>query len=78
GKLKNLAGLIFGGFTDMKDTERPFGKTIEALLLDVVKEYNFPVCFNFSVSHGLQNYALKIGATFELKVSPARVSLKES
>ena len=33
-KLKNLAGLILGGFTDMKDTERPFGKTIEELLLD--------------------------------------------
>ncbi len=78
GKLKNLAGLIFGGFTDMKDTDRHFGKTIEELLLDVVKEYNFPVCFNFPVSHGLQNYALKIGATFELKVSPARVSLKEA
>ena len=27
GKLDKLAGLIIGGFTDMKDTERPFGKT---------------------------------------------------
>ena len=27
GKLDKLAGLIVGGFTDMKDTERPFGKT---------------------------------------------------
>src|SRR6476620_11177145 len=28
GKFKKLAGLIIGGFTDMKDTERPFGKSI--------------------------------------------------
>ena len=27
GKLDKLAGLIIGGFTEMKDTERPFGKT---------------------------------------------------
>ena len=28
GKLDKLAGLIVGGFTDMKDTERPFGQTV--------------------------------------------------
>lgn len=76
-KLKNLAGLILGGFTDMKDTERPFGKTIEELLLDVVQEYNYPVCFHFPVSHALHNYALKIGATYQLNVSKEKVALKE-
>lgn len=77
GKFKNLAGLVFGGFTDCKDTERPFGKNMEELLLGLVAEYKFPVCFNFPASHALQNYALKIGAGFELNISKEKVTLKE-
>ena len=40
GKLKNLAGLIIGGFTDSKDTERPFGKNAYELIHEQVKEYD--------------------------------------
>jgi len=39
GKLSKIAGLIIGGFTDMKDTDRPFGKSVYELINDVVKEY---------------------------------------
>jgi muramoyltetrapeptide carboxypeptidase len=38
GKINQLAGLIVGGFTEMKDTERPFGKTIQEIIFDIVKE----------------------------------------
>ncbi len=68
GKLNKLAGLVVGGFTDMKDTERPFGKTVYETIRDVVKEYKYPVCFGFPVSHEKENYALIIGADYELKV----------
>jgi muramoyltetrapeptide carboxypeptidase len=61
GKLKKLAGLVLGGFTDMKDTERPFGKTIDEILSEVVGKVDYPVCFHFPVSHEKENYALKIG-----------------
>ena len=76
GKLDKLAALIIGGFTDMKDTERPFGKTIYELINDVVKEYNYPVCYNFPVSHGKENVALKVGATYTLKVGKNKVILE--
>jgi len=76
GKLAKLAGLVYGGFTDIKDTERPFGESIHALLSDVVKEYHYPVCFDFPVSHGRENYALKVGIPYELNVSRKGVSLK--
>ena len=77
GKLKNLAGLIIGGFTDMKDTERPFGKTVFEVIKEIIAEYNYPVCFNFPVSHGKENYALKIGCTYELKVVKKKTYLSE-
>lgn len=77
GKLSKLAGLIIGGFTDMKDTERPFGKTVYEIINNLVKEYNYPVCFDFPVSHSAENYALKVGVGYKLKVSKSRVLLEE-
>jgi muramoyltetrapeptide carboxypeptidase len=77
GKLKNLAGLIIGGFTDTKDTDRPFGKTAYEVIHELVKEYDYPVCFGFPVSHGKENYALKIGVGYKLKVGKTKVILEE-
>ena len=77
GKLNNLAALIVGGFTDMKDTTTPFGKDIYEVINDIVKEYDYPVCFKFPVSHGKENYALKIGVNYKLDVKEEGVVLKE-
>ncbi|MES2432148.1 MAG: LD-carboxypeptidase [Bacteroidota bacterium] len=77
GKLENLAGLIIGGFTDMKDTERPFGKTVYEAINEIVSEYNYPICFNFPVGHSKENYALKVGMQYNLKVSKQTVNLRE-
>lgn len=77
GKLKKLAGLIVGGFTDNKDTDRPFGCTAEEIIRDAVAEYDFPVCFGFPVSHARENVALKIGAGYKLKVGKSKATLNE-
>jgi muramoyltetrapeptide carboxypeptidase len=76
-KFKKLAGLIIGGFTDNKDTERPFGQTAEEIIRDVVSEYDFPVCFGFPVGHQKENLALKIGVGYKLKVGKTKVVLAE-
>ena len=77
GKFSKLAGLIIGGFTDMKDTERPFGKTAYEIVKDLIDEYDYPVCFGFPVSHADENYALKIGVEYKLKVSGNKSTLQE-
>ncbi len=77
GKFSKLAGLIIGGFTDIKDTERPFGKTVYEVIHELVNEYDFPVCFDFPVSHTDRNYALKVGAGYKLKVGKTKVMLEE-
>jgi muramoyltetrapeptide carboxypeptidase len=77
GKLQDLAGLLIGGFTDMKDTTIPFGQTVNELILDKVKEYDYPVCFDFPVSHSERNYALKLGLRHRLSVDIQNVHLKE-
>lgn len=77
GKLSRLAGLVIGGFTDMKDTDRPFGKDAYEIINDVVKDYDYPVCFDFPVSHSDRNYALKVGVGYKLKVGKSKVILEE-
>jgi len=77
GRLQKLAGLIIGGFSDMTDTDRPFGKTVYEIVQDIVKEYDYPVCYNFPVSHNKENYALKIGVGYKLKVGKNKVTLEE-
>ncbi len=68
GKLKNLKGLIVGGMTGMKDNTILFGKTVEEIILDAVKEYNYPVCFNFPAGHIDRNFALVLGRKVKLSV----------
>jgi muramoyltetrapeptide carboxypeptidase len=77
GKLTNLSGLIVGGFTDVKDTERPFGKKVKELIKDILQNYDYPVCFDFPVGHKKENYALKIGGDFQLKITNTKVLLSE-
>lgn len=75
GMLSGIKGLICGGFTDMKDTERPFGQTIYELIKDKVAEYDYPVCFDFPVGHQDLNYTLCLGKTYTLNVTPYSVTL---
>ncbi len=77
GKLDKLAGLIIGGFTDMKDTDRPFGKSIYETIQDITAEYNYPVAFGFPVSHATENYALKVGVPHTLKIGKTKTQLSE-
>ncbi len=77
GKLDRLAGLIIGGFTEAKDTDRPFGQTAYEIIRDIVKEYDYPVCFGFPVSHDTENYALKVGVGYKLKITKTKVLLEE-
>jgi muramoyltetrapeptide carboxypeptidase len=77
GKFDKLAGLIIGGFTESKDTERPFGKSIYDIIYEQVGDYDFPICFGFPVSHDKENYALKIGVEFQLQVQSEKAILWE-
>lgn len=75
GKLANLKGLIIGSFSDMKDNTISFGKTAEQIILDAVKEYNYPVCFGFPAGHGVKNFPLYLGRSYELSVNDTNVLL---
>jgi muramoyltetrapeptide carboxypeptidase len=78
GKLSKLKGLIIGGFKIKKDDGGDeFGKTLEQIVLEKVKEFNYPVCFDFPVGHQKNNYALKCGVKHQLLVSSEKTALTE-
>lgn len=78
GKLKNLKALIVGGFkVKPDDPGEEFGKTIEEIVLEKVKAYNYPVCFDFPVGHQRNNFALKCGVKHRLSVKEDEVILTE-
>lgn len=79
GKLNKLKALIIGGFK-VKPSEDPadeFGKNLYEIVLEKVKEFNYPVCFNFPVGHQKDNFALKCGIKHRLSVQVNECSLKE-
>ncbi len=78
GKLAALKGLIIGGFKTKKDDAgEEFGKSVETIVLEKVKEYHYPVCFDFPVGHQKNNVALKCGILHHLKITEAACILKE-
>ncbi len=77
GKFDKLKGLIVGGFNKIKpdDPGEEFGKTVYEMIIEKVKEYDYPVCFDFPVGHQKENYALKCGVRHKLIVSEEGTTL---
>lgn len=78
GKLSKLKGLVVGGFRVKKEEDNAgFGSTLEQIVLEKVKEFNYPVCFDFPVGHQKANYALKCGVKHRLTVNEQQTTLQE-
>jgi len=70
GKLEDLAALIVGHFTDMKnkDENNPFGKTAYEIIAEHMSEFEYPVCFGFPAGHEPDNCALIMGVEWKLEI----------
>lgn len=73
--LDHLAGLLVGGMTKTHDNRIPFGKTAQEIVLDAVKECDFPVAFDFPAGHVDDNRALIMGAEVVIDVTQKEVAL---
>ena len=69
GKFEQLKGLIVGGFTDCKNTDRIFGKDAYEIIFEQIQEFDFPTCFGFPISHEKENVAIQMGMKYTLEVN---------
>ncbi|WP_316814626.1 LD-carboxypeptidase [Pedobacter nyackensis] len=76
GKLSKLKGLIIGGFKlKPDDPGDEFGSSVYEVIMEKVKEYDYPICFDFPVGHQKNNFALKCGTKHILNVDANGSSL---
>lgn len=76
GKLQDLAGLIVGHMASMKDiATMPFGKTVQEIVMEHVKEYTYPVVFDFPIGHTAPNMAFLHGGIGKLVVTKESAQL---
>ena len=77
GKLANLAGLVVGQFTDMKDNNSPtFGKDSYQIIEEHVAGFGYPVCYDFPVGHVGDNRAMGVGMEAAFDVSEGAAALR--
>jgi muramoyltetrapeptide carboxypeptidase len=75
GAFKEIKGLVLGGFTEMEDTDVPFGKTIKELILEQVRDLGIPIAFDLPIGHTSDNQALVLGRTAVLQVTEVKTTL---
>lgn len=76
GYFENCKGLIVGGFSSLKENDPPFCDGIESLILELLKEYKFPIVFDFPTGHITDNRTMIIGADVKLKVTTKDTTLE--
>ncbi len=75
GMLNNLAGLIIGGMSNMKDNSIAFGKNAEEIIRDVVSEYKYPVAFGFPAGHIKDNQPIVFGEKVKFNVTASHTTV---
>lgn len=67
GILKRISGLIVGQFSDCEEDPLMM-QSIEEIIFDAIKEYGYPVCFNFPAGHVAYNLPLIMNTKIRLEV----------
>jgi muramoyltetrapeptide carboxypeptidase len=75
GKLDGLSALVVGGMNKIEEAKIPWGKSIEETIYDIVRDYSYPVYFNFPAGHVSDNRAFYIGRQARIDVKDSRAFL---
>jgi muramoyltetrapeptide carboxypeptidase len=75
GVLDQISGLIIGDFANTKDTEQPFGQSLQEIILTHFTYRNIPVAFDLPLGHCNDNRAIPNGLMAQLSVEDSAVFL---
>jgi muramoyltetrapeptide carboxypeptidase len=68
GYFDGVKAVIVGGMSSMNDNEIPWGKDALQIIQDVLKDYKFPVIYNFPAGHIKDNRTLILGKVVSIDV----------
>jgi muramoyltetrapeptide carboxypeptidase len=77
GVLKEIKGLIIGDFSVTKDSGRPYGFSLEDILLEHTEGLDIPVITNAPFGHGKTLYTFPIGVKASLDTKARKMTLLE-
>jgi muramoyltetrapeptide carboxypeptidase len=72
GYFESCAGVIIGDMSQIKTNDPNWGSSIEATILEVLKDTQVPVAFGFPAGHELENRALYFGRNVRLEVTKSK------
>lgn len=72
GLLNNLAGIAIGSFEDCGEISN-----IENLLVDITKDFDYPVLSGLPVGHGIYNRVIPIGIQASINAESMSISFRE-
>jgi muramoyltetrapeptide carboxypeptidase len=76
GVFDKIKGLIVGQFTDYNEDDRMYASLNESIMT-AVREYTFPVCFDFPVGHAKHNFPMLMGERASLNVKKKQILFKQ-
>ncbi|MBZ4656921.1 MAG: hypothetical protein JG771_57 [Methermicoccus sp.] len=76
GVFDKINGLIVGQFTDYNEDDLMYASLNESIMT-AVREYTFPVCFDFPVGHAKHNFPMLMGERASLNVKKKQILFKQ-
>ena len=76
GYFDGVKAVIVGGMSSMNDNEIPWGKDALEIIQDVLKDYKFPIIYNFPAGHIKDNRTLILGKTVSINVNDKEAVVK--
>jgi muramoyltetrapeptide carboxypeptidase len=75
GKLEDVAGVLFGDFTDC-ESDGPRG--LREVTIDMFHDVSYPVVMGMKAGHGPENFALPLGVKMRLDGDSANLEMLEA
>ena len=75
GVLKAAKGIIFGQFTDIPESGKPFGYSLTDIIAEHTEGMDIPILHNMPFGHGKDLYSLPVGRTAQIDTSKPELKL---